>query len=248
MVRLADSLTIIPPLSMARGQQRVTEPLVASSRSAPSPSPGAPTPPSQVTWAARAAVRSGSSSGRAPRSGPNPAPAPAPAPRAPDAKGPCRCLRAVSIRGRPFLLRARDCLLPRRPEFNRRLLGAVAVTGVGSTLPEGPFRPVSHGRVLGAPRAPTSGAANPGHRQAAQRAPPPPAGPCLRAPAPRTGHALFAARMRALPPGSWLTWGPGMQSVPSGRSACAGGAGTFPPAPGTPCLGEQRSQAVLVQP
>lgn len=119
-------------------------------------------PRSQVTWDARAAVRAGSRSG-APGSRPDRAPAPAP--RAPASKGPFRCFCAASSRGWPFLLRTRDCLLPRRPRFSSWLLDAVAVTGVGSTLPESPWRPVSHDRDLGTSRAFSSGAANAGHRR-----------------------------------------------------------------------------------
>lgn len=121
----------------------------------------APTPPARITWDARVAVRAKSCSRSAPGTRPDPAPAPAPASKA---RFGCHCV--ASSRRRTFLRRAPGRLLPRRPRFSRWHLGAVAVTRVGSALPESPFRPVSHGKepmpqrslFLGArqPRSPPS--------------------------------------------------------------------------------------------
>lgn len=132
----------------ARGQQRVTG--TSGEPQAP-PSPPRVTsgsPPPCLTWGAGAALSARSRS----RGAPGTCPHPAPAPRAGAPTTPGRHLHASPSGGRPFLRKARSRLLLRRPGFSKWLLGAVAVTRLGSALPESPLRPVSHGRGPGATR------------------------------------------------------------------------------------------------
>lgn len=134
-----------------RSRHRVTE-TFRQSRGLPPHPPHSPLrPPTllpSVTWDVRGPVQARSRSLGVPGTSPGPAAAAAPAPAAQ-----FRHLCVASSTRRPFHRRVPGRLLPRRPGFSKRLLGAVAVTGICSARPERSFRPVSHGRGPSAPRS-----------------------------------------------------------------------------------------------
>lgn len=195
-------------------------------------------PASCLTWDAQAAFSARSRSRRASGTCPHPAPTPT---------TPGRRLYASPPRGRPFLRKARGRLLFRGPGFRRLLFRAVAVTRVGPALPEGPLRPMSHGRGPGAPRTLAPCARRPGLRRPRRRALPlvPSRDGVLSARRPRPlrpAHAcsvLFALVCGAGFKGRGLE----MQSVLFPRPGCAGGrfdVERVRQAPGAECRGESK--------